>query len=108
MADQGRLRRMLLIGEKGERGASLPIRLTLMGIVVAGVLLGIVLALDTDRPVETREMSEIDVTDLIGPTALVDSGSTDMLDPKNATGPPGGRLDPDCRQAGKSISTISL
>ncbi len=90
MADQGRLRRMLLIGEKGERGASLPIRLTLMGIVVAGVLLGIVLALDTDRPVETREMSEIDVTDLIGPTALVDSGSTDMLDPKMQLDLPGG------------------
>ena len=81
MADQGRLRRILL-GDKGERGATLPIRLTLIGVVVAGLLLGIVLVLDSDRPVETREMGEIDVTDLIGPTALKDGGSSDMLDPR--------------------------
>ena len=81
MADQGRLRRILL-GDKGERGAALPIRLTLIGVVVAGLLLGIVLVLDSDRPVETREMGEIDVTDLIGPTALKDGGSSDMLDPR--------------------------
>ena len=90
MADKGRLRRMLL-QEGGEtRRGNLALRLTLIGVVGAGVLLAIVLAIDSPTPERPRDIAEIDVTDLIGPSALQETGSTDMLDPSMQLDLPGG------------------
>jgi hypothetical protein len=83
MEDPGRLRRMLLVGEKHRKGMRLSMKLTLAGTSAAVLLLGLVFILDAGRPTPKKISSEVsDVTDLIGPGSLdANTASSGLLDP---------------------------
>lgn len=83
MEDPGHLRRMLLKGSgKPDRGWS-PWQLTMLGVVAAGLLLGIVLLLDGSRPEQIQSAESTEVVDLIGPSGLneQETASGGILDP---------------------------
>jgi len=84
MEDPGHLRRMLLKGKNEQTRSWTPWQLTMVGVVGAVVLLGIVILLDSSRPEQAEELTaQGEIVDLVGPSRLDENetASGGMLDP---------------------------
>ena len=94
MEDPGRLRRMLIVGKDGPQGHRNPWRLTIVGIVGAALLLGLVILIDSGRPQgkEEDDAPSAEITELIGPSRLneEETATGGMLDPNIGLNLPSG------------------